>query len=280
MSEATIIPQEDISFPRDLQVFLTSVTVQAPTPLPLGWKFTFTTGYGAWALRWGQARVVPTIPWEAELLIRLDESTMIEHTHVANRAIDLDKQYECTTSHYGLIGTIVWTKSQWLYVTCPNGSEKYMKIPWDPYVYLCAFQAIRNSGFYSDNQINFLGTYFDPEWAGKDGIIDDQSFFDVWVPGQMKVYSGFWKYFMTRFVSALTQMRFLSIQNPVVVPEATLRIVGKMSSARRAYLQKEITSFITTELQVGLYKEISSKTVSQIHHTLPPRICMWLKRRR
>jgi hypothetical protein len=265
------------------EISLVSAAVSAPNELPTEWKFAFSIGYGHWALETGSrgtCKRMPIIPWMAKISVVIDDNIEFYHDQDAERFLLFEPYEFKKDSHH--IGLLVWTRNQWLYITAnPNEPERLFCIPWDrPYTFACGYMAIRDSGYYSPGQIAFLENYFDPvEWAGKGDMVDDQSFFDAWVPGQMHVYSGYWRYFMVRLTNRLMEEGLISIKTPSINPKSSIVINHASSRGVEAYLKQESAAFISSELRIGLYKLVPKEFVRQIHVSMPPRIQTWLDRR-
>lgn len=250
------------------------------------WSFAFTTGYGAWALAigsLGKNRLVQKVPWRVVLEIRYGPGhSFFHHEQIGDHHLAPGLS-DAPFRHGRDLGLFVWTKTQSLYLSDLSGSAKLMKFSWEkPLTHLCSYNALVASGYYDEAQLAFLGSPFDPdEWAGKGCIVDDQAFFDAWVPSsKMRVYQGYWKYFMNRFSLFIKQRGLMLICHPKITEQTRFSIEGNISSGSRRQLVERMPLFFSSELQVGIYGRVSRAAVDEFHKNLPDRIRVWIERRR
>jgi len=266
-----------------VDVSIISASVTSIGNLPPPWEFSFTTGYGAWALSWAHGSQCPVVPWEVVLEVQYNSgNSFFQHKQIGDRhhlctdISDAPFEHECD------LRLFVWTKTQSLYITDPSGLEVLLKFPWEkPYTHLCGCFALIESGYYDEGQLDLLCTPFDPpEWAGKGAIVDDQTFFDAWVSSsKMLVYNGYWKYFMNRFCNFMKQRDLLSICHPRITGQTRFSIEGQISSRDRSQLEERMPLFFSSELEVGIYSRIPRAAVEEFHKNLPHRIREWIERR-
>jgi hypothetical protein len=266
----------------DVSIISASMTVDGN--LPPDWVFSFTTGYGAWALAGGYRGLGPVgppeIPWEVVLEIRYNSGdSFFRHKQIGDHhhlRTDYSTPFECKGMRL-----YVWTKTQSLYIN-ESGFVVLRKFPWEqPHTYLCAIHALGDSGYYDSAQLEFLGIPFDdPEWAGKGDLCDDQTFFDAWVPSQMLVYHGYWKDFMDRFVNFIKQRDLLLIRYPRITDQTRFSIEGHISSDDRNELMGRMEVFFSSEFQLGIFSTVPREAVEEFHRHLPQGIREWIERRR
>lgn len=258
-------------------IWVTSGKIKLSDKLSSIWKFSFTTGYGAWALSTasqGQNKQVQTIPWEAVLHIKINEFTpSFLHKQIGPQPLYNGEYYEVSVDKNGGLGFLVWTKSQWLYI-----KEVMRNISWyDPYTFLCSMHAIRDSGFYTKNQIEFLDLYLEPEWSGKGLVIDDKTFFNNYYNSKFLVYPKFWELFMTKLRDYLVKEGFLFIINPKITDDTILSIYNESSNGESSDMKKKFSEFFLNELQIGIFKKTPKETVARFHVHLPDCIQKWIE---
>lgn len=224
---------------------------------------------------------MPAIPWNATLLIHREResvqydicSSRITSPPGASDSFPAKKQ--------GKMGPVIWTKHQWLDVG--KGTETEFKaFSWKrPCEYLCAFNAICSSNFYSRSQIEFLANYFDPvEWAGKGMLVDEQAFFDLYANGKTQVYHGYWRYMMNRFLERLVEEGYLTFEALSDIGDIRVQSPGSLTADDLNQLIEKFRTFLRTELVFGVYKAAPRSVVGLIHDSLPSGIRAWLERRR
>lgn len=224
---------------------------------------------------------MPAIPWNATLLIHLERESAQYDISSARITSPPGASDSFSAKEPGKIGLVTWTKHQWLDVG--KGTEPEFKtFSWkQPCEYLCAFNAIFSSTFYSRSQIEFLANYFDPvEWAGKGMLVDEQAFFDVYANGKTQVYHGYWKYMLTRWLERLVEEGYLTFEALSDIGDIRVQSPGSLTADDLNQLIEKFRTFLRTELVFGVYQAPPPSVVSRIHDSLPSGIRAWLERRR
>jgi hypothetical protein len=251
------------------------------------WKFAFTTGYGHWALSTGRNAknpVVTMVPWEIAIEVRHGNSYSC-HLLIGNT----DSLKAPTDVYNALFGDaggdfkfLVWTKKQTLFLSDKQDTWRIEEFCWqEPLTYFCALSAIYNSGFYSNTQMLVLFSAFDPEWAEKGCMIDDQSFFDAWLgKKEHKVYNGYWKYFVMRLSAFLRARGLLYVKNPNFTLTTELSVAGNVSAADKKKVFSQMPPFFSEGLQVGLFGNASRLDLGEFHQNLPAALRNWIEKHR
>jgi len=249
-----------------------------PVNLPTTWQFESTYGYGRWVSPWTGRKQMAVVPWIATVSVCCDDDVVV-HEMSSTASDSLYNDFTANLPNGSTIGFVAWTAHQWLDVGQP-GVPNFKRFSWQqPYEFLSAFKAIAKSDFYSDSQIQFLASYFDPEWAGKGGIVDEQAFFDEWVPGQVRVYHGAWRSYMNRLVAWLRERKLLFVQGVVVGATSEIAVSGG-SGVSRSRMAARFKDFLESELRMAIYCVVPPQELLEFHAQLPRGTYEWLERRR
>lgn len=134
-------------------VSIVEARARPPETMPANWKFAFTTGYGMWALcsgSHGEARQVPTVPWEVVLEIRYNSGrSSFRYKQIGDHHNLIPDIHDAPFEHGCDLRLSVWTTTQSLYVPGSSGAEVLLKFAWEKqFTHLCGYFTLLESGYY------------------------------------------------------------------------------------------------------------------------------------